>query len=44
MNVKLSDYFLAKLKYDSKPISGVMGLKNAADLMFDVSPKDLGII
>ena len=44
MNVKLSDFFLAKSKYDSKPISRVMGLKNAADLMFDVSPKDLDII
>ena len=44
MDVKLSNYFLAKLKYDSKPISGVMGLKNTADLMFDVSPKDQSII
>ena len=39
MNAKLSDYFLGKLKYDSQAISGVMGLKNAADLMYDVSSK-----
>ena len=44
MNDKLSDYFLGKMKYDSQVISGVMGLKNAADLMYDVSPKDLGVI
>ena len=43
MNEKLSDYFLGKMKYDSQVISGIMGLKNAADLMYDVSPKDLGV-
>ena len=37
MNNKLSDYFSSKMKYDSQVISGVMGLKNAADLMYDVS-------
>ena len=44
MNNKLSDYFSSKMKYDSQVISGVMGLKNAADLMYDVSPKVLGVI
>ena len=38
MNDKLSDYFSGKMKYNSQVISGVMGLKNAADLMYDVSP------
>ena len=40
MDSKLSDYFLAKLHYNAKTISGVMGLKNAADIMYDISPKD----
>ena len=44
MDKKLSDYFLGKLHYNAKTISGVMGLKNAADIMYEISPKDLGII
>ena len=44
MDPKLSDYFLGELHYNGKTISGVMGLKNAADIMYDTSPKDLGII
>ena len=44
MDMKLSDYFLGKTHYNAKSISGIMGLKNAADIMYDVSPKDLGII
>ena len=38
MNTKLST------KYDSQEICGVLGLKNASDLIYDVSPKDIGII
>ena len=44
MPPKLSDYFLGKLHYNAESINGVMGLKNAADIMYDIAPKDLGII
>ena len=44
MSQKLSDYFREKVNYESQEISGVLGLKNASDLLYDVIPKDLGLI
>ena len=44
MNQKLSDYFRRQVKYDSQEISGVLGLKNASDLLYDKTPKELGLI
>ena len=44
MPPKLSDYFMGKLHYNAESINGVMGLKNAADIMYDIAPKDIGII
>ena len=44
MNQELSDYFRRQVKYDSQEISGVLGLKNASDLLYDKTPKDLGLI
>ena len=31
-------------KYDSQEIGGVLGLKNAGDLLYDVAPKDIELI
>ena len=44
MSQELSDYFRKKIKYESQEICGVLGLKNASDLICDVFPKDLGLI
>ena len=44
MNQELSDYFRRQVKYDSQEISGVLGLKNASDLLYDKTPKELGLI
>ena len=44
MSPELSDYFKRKVKYESQEICGVLGLKNASDLIYDVSPKDIGLI
>ena len=33
-----------KAKYDSQEIGGALGLKNTGNLLYDVSPKDIGII
>ena len=44
MSKELSDYFRQKIKYDSQEIGGVLGMKNASDLIYDVSPKDIGLI
>ena len=41
---ELSDYFRDRIKYDTQEIAGVLGLKNACDLIYDVSAKDLGLI
>ena len=44
MSPKLAEYFMGKIKYNAEPINGVWGFKNASDIMFDVAPKDIGII
>ena len=44
MSQELSDYFRKKIKYESQEISGVLGLKNVRDLLYDVIPKDLGLL
>ncbi|GIR34488.1 MAG: hypothetical protein CM15mP48_1720 [Candidatus Poseidoniales archaeon] len=44
MSPELAEYFMGKIKYNAEPINGVWGLKNASDIMFDVAPKDIGII
>ena len=44
MPPKLSEYFMGKLHYNAQSINGVMGLKNSADIMYDIAPKDIGII
>ena len=41
MSKKLSDYFRERVKYESQEISGVLGLKNASDLLYNVTPKEL---
>ena len=38
MNQELSDYFRQRVKYESQEISGVLGLKNASDLLYDKTP------
>merc|ERR1712228_207824 len=44
MGKQLSDNFWEQTKYDSQEIGGVLGLKNASDLIYDKNPKDLGLI
>ena len=44
MNQELSDYFRRQVIYYSQEISGVLGLKNASDLLYDKTPKELGLI
>ena len=44
MPPKLAEYFMGKIHYNAEPINGVMGLKNASDIMYDVAPRDIGII
>ena len=44
MSQELSDYFREKIKHESQEICGVLGLRNASDLLYDVLPKDLGLI
>ena len=44
MSQELSDYFREKMKYESQKISGVLCLKNASDLLYDVIAKDLRLI
>ena len=44
MNKELSDNFWEQTGYDSQEIGGVLGLKNASDLIYDKAPKDLGLI
>ena len=36
MPPKLSEYFMGKLHYNAPSINGVMGLKNAAGIMYDI--------
>ena len=38
MNQELSDYFRERVKYESQEIGGVLGLKNASDLLYDITP------
>ena len=44
MSPKLAEYFMGKIHYNAEPINGVWGLKNASDIMYDVAPRDIGII
>jgi len=44
MNKELSYYFRKQSVYDSQEIGGVLGLKNASDLIYDKAPRDLGLI
>ena len=40
---KLSDYFMGEFHYKAQSIIGVMGLKNAANIIYDIAPKQIGI-
>ena len=44
MDKELAEHFRGQIKYNNQEIGGVLGLRNASDLVYNIFPKDLNLI